>query len=76
MFSPAIKDSSIHVLLAMVCAFNLELQLLDVKTSFLHRELEEEICMSQSKGFLVPSKKNNVCLLKKTFYGLRQSPRQ
>jgi hypothetical protein len=55
---------------------NLELEQLDVKTTFLHGDLEEEIYMDQPNGFIVLGKKNFVCKLKKSLYGLKQSPRQ
>ena len=48
---------------------------MDVKTTFLHEDLEEEIYMKQPKGFAVKGKKELVCKLKKSLYGLKQSPR-
>ena len=60
----------------MVTKFDLELEQLDVKTTFLHGELEETIYMSQLEGFAIPGKGDHVCLLKKSLYGLKQSPRQ
>lgn len=75
-FSPVVKHSSIRVLLALVCVQDLELEQLDVKTAFLHGKLEEQIYMSQPEGFLEPGKENHVCLLQKSLYGLKQSPRQ
>ena len=48
---------------------------MDVKTTFFHENLEEEIYMNQPKGFLVKGKKELVCRLKKSLYGLKQSPR-
>jgi hypothetical protein len=75
-FSPVVKYSSIRVLLAMVAYFDLELEQLDVKTVFLHGELEEQIYMQQPEGFIVPNMEDQVCLLKKSLYGLKQSPRQ
>ena len=75
-FSPVVKHSSIRVLLAMVALFDLELEQLDVKTAFLHGELEEQIYMKQPEGFVVQGKEDHVCLLKKSLYGLKQSPRQ
>ena len=52
-FSPVVKHSSIWVLLAMVALFDLELEQLDVKTTFLHGKLEEQIYMKQPEGFVV-----------------------
>ncbi|KAG8491252.1 hypothetical protein CXB51_014428 [Gossypium anomalum] len=53
-----------------------ELEQLDVKTAFLHGELEEDIYMQQPEGFTVSEKEDYVCLLKKSLYNLKQSPRQ
>jgi hypothetical protein len=75
-FSLVVKHSSIRALLGIVAMHDLELEQLDVKTAFLHGDLEEEIYMDQSEGFIVPGKKNFVCKLKKSLYGLKQSPRQ
>ncbi|GKV27145.1 hypothetical protein SLEP1_g36348 [Rubroshorea leprosula] len=58
-FSPVVKHSSIRVLLAMVTLYDLELEQLDVKTSFLHGELEERIYMSQPEGFIVSGKEDH-----------------
>jgi hypothetical protein len=75
-FSPVVKHSSIHDLLGIVAMHDLELEQLDVKTAFLHDDLEEKIYMDQLEGFIVPSKENFICKLKKSLYGLKQSPRQ
>ncbi|GJR45460.1 retrovirus-related pol polyprotein from transposon TNT 1-94 [Tanacetum coccineum] len=75
-FSPVVKHSSIRMLLDMVALCDMELQQLDVKTAFLHGELEEKIYMRQPKGFMIQGKEDHACLLKKSLYGLKQSPRQ
>ncbi len=75
-FSPVVKHSSIRILLALVAQYDLELVQLDVKTAFLHGDLEEEIYMTQPNGFKVADKENWVCKLTKSLYGLKQSPRQ
>nr|GEZ18785.1 zinc finger, CCHC-type [Tanacetum cinerariifolium] len=50
-----------------------ELEQLDVKTAFLHENLEEVIYMRHPSGY---EQGNKVCLLKESLYGLNQSPRQ
>ncbi|KAG8496506.1 hypothetical protein CXB51_009106 [Gossypium anomalum] len=75
-FSPVVKHSSIRALLGIVAMHDLELEQLDIKTAFLHGELEEDIYMQQPEGFRVSEKEDYVCLLKKSLYGLKQSPRQ
>ncbi|KAK0579188.1 hypothetical protein LWI29_022490 [Acer saccharum] len=75
-FSPVVKYKTIRIILALVSYFDMELEKLDVKTAFLHGDLDETIYMSQPKGFESKSKPSHVCLLKKSLYGLKQAPRQ
>ena len=75
-FSLMVKMSSIHVALGLAIRLNLEVEQLDMKTTFLHGDLEEEIYMQQPEGFEVKGKENIVCKLKKSLYGLKQAPRQ
>jgi hypothetical protein len=48
---------------------------MDVKTSFLHGDMEEEIYMKKPEGFAVNRKNDLVCKMKRSMYGLKQSPR-
>ena len=75
-FSPIVKHSSIRILLALVAQFNMELVQMEVKTTLLHGDLEEEIYITQPDGFKVSRKENWVCKLSKSLYGLKESPRQ
>ena len=75
-FSPVVKMSSIRVVLGMAASLNLEIEQLDVKTAFLHGDLEEEIYMEQPQGFKEKKKEHLVCKLRKSLYGLKQAPRQ
>nr|ABA91380.1 retrotransposon protein, putative, Ty1-copia subclass [Oryza sativa Japonica Group] len=57
-FSPVVKHSSIRTLLSIVAMHDYELDQMDVKTAFLHGELEEDIYMEQPEGFVIPGKEN------------------
>ncbi|KAH9655417.1 Integrase catalytic domain-containing protein [Citrus sinensis] len=74
-FSPVVRLTTVRVVLAMCATFDLHLEQLDVKTAFLHGELEEEIYMLQPEGFAEKGKENLVCRLNKSLYGLKQAPR-
>ena len=50
-FSPLVKHNSIRVLLAMVAHFHMELEQMDVKTTFLHGKLDQTIYMKQPTSF-------------------------
>ncbi|KAJ9546691.1 hypothetical protein OSB04_019234 [Centaurea solstitialis] len=75
-FAPVVRHTSIRVLLAIVAIHDLELEQLDVKTAFLYGDLEETIYMKQPDGYVSDSNPDYVCKLKKSLYGLKQSPRQ
>jgi hypothetical protein len=44
---------------------------MDVKTTFLNGEIEEEVYIEQSDGFVIHEQKSHVCRLKKALYGLK-----
>ena len=63
--------TSIRTVLSLVATNDLHLKQLDVKTTFLHGDLEEEIYMQQPEGYEVKGKENLVCKLRKSLYGLK-----
>jgi hypothetical protein len=71
-----VKMTSIRTILNLVAVEDLHLEQLDVKTAFLHGDLEEEIYMQHPQGYEVKAKENLVCRLKKIFHGLKQAPRK
>jgi hypothetical protein len=75
-FSRVSKNDSLHVIMALVAHFDLELQQMDVKTTFLNGDLEEEVYMKQPEGFPSSDGEPLVCKLKKSLYGLKQASRQ
>lgn len=60
-FLPVVKMTSIRVVLGLATSLKLEIEQLDVKTTFLHGDLEEEIYMEQPEGFKVKSQEDLVC---------------
>ena len=75
-FAPVVKMASIRMVLSIATSMDLEVEQLDVMTTFLHGDLEEKIYMHQPEGFVKNGKENLVCRLKKSQYGLKQAPRQ
>ena len=47
---------------------------MDVKTTFLNGDIEEEVHIEQPDGFVINEKESHVCRLKKAMYGLKQLP--
>jgi hypothetical protein len=72
MFSPIAKQTSIRFLLYVFVAFDFEVEHMDVKTTFLLGDLEEEIYLKQPEGFSMKGKKESICRLEKSLYGLKQ----
>lgn len=75
-FAPVVKHTSIRVILAIVAQQDLELEQIDVKTTFLHGFIEETIYMQQPEGYVHEDSKDMVCELNKALYGLKHSLRQ
>jgi hypothetical protein len=48
---------------------------MDVKSSFMNEELEEELYIEQPEGFQLSYNAYYVCKLKKVLYGLKQDHR-
>ena len=60
-FSPISPKDSLHVIMATVVLFNLELHQMDVRTSFLNGDLVKDVYMSQLIGFEEVGKEHMVC---------------
>jgi hypothetical protein len=62
--------------MALVAHYDLELHQMDVKIVFLNGDLQENVYMAQSEGFVMKGKEHMGYKLKKSIYGLKQASRQ
>ncbi|RVW47771.1 Retrovirus-related Pol polyprotein from transposon TNT 1-94 [Vitis vinifera] len=71
----AVKIASVRLLLSMAAMCSWPLYQLDIKNAFLHGDLAEEVYMEQPPGFVAQGESGLVCRLRRSLYGLKQSPR-
>ena len=76
MYSPVMRINSIRMVLAIVALRDLEVHQMDVKTTFLNGDLNEEIYMEQPEGFSAPGQERKAYRLVKSLYGLKQALKQ
>ena len=75
-FAPVAKYTSIRTLFALLAGRkNVQVHQMDVNIAFLNSDIEETVYIEQPEGYEVPGMEDFVCLLRKTLYGLKQSPR-
>ncbi|RVW43757.1 Retrovirus-related Pol polyprotein from transposon TNT 1-94 [Vitis vinifera] len=74
-FAPVAKLNTVRVLLSLAANLDWSLHQLDVKNAFLNGDLEEEVYMDIPVRLETTSNFNKVCRLRKSLYGLKQSPR-
>jgi hypothetical protein len=74
-FSPVARYTSIRMIISLAASMGWRLHQMDVKTTFLNGEIEEEVYIKQPDGFVIHEKESHVYRLKKALYGLKQAPR-
>ena len=68
------KMETVRLIFSLVAHFQWVIRQFDVKNAFLHCDLIEEVYMQHPSGYsLGPS--GTICRLRKSLYGLKQSPR-
>jgi hypothetical protein len=75
-YSPVARLTIISVLLFLAASHDLLIHQMDIKTTFLNGELEEQIYMNQPDRFVAKGQEGKVCKLLKSLYGLKQAPKQ
>jgi hypothetical protein len=72
-FLPVVILKSIRIILAIATYFDYEIWQMDVKTTFLNGNLDEDVYMIQLEGFVDPINAEKICELQKSIYGLKQA---
>jgi vacuolar-type H+-ATPase catalytic subunit A/Vma1 len=72
-FAPVARLEAIIMFLAYSCHKNFKVYQMDVKSTFLNGELEEEVYMEQPEGFSLKNNSDYVCKMKKALYGRKQA---
>ena len=67
--------NTIWYILTLGVVLDIKIHQMEMKTVFLNSKLEKEIYMEQMQGFVQKGSKHLVCKLKKSLYGVKQSPR-
>jgi len=74
-FAPVARYDTIRLVVALAVQNSWYIFQLDVKSAFLHGNLEEEVYVEQPPGYIKIDNENKVYKLKKALCGLRQAPR-
>ena len=73
-FSLVVKMTYVRLFISLAASYYWNLHQLDIKNVFLHGDLQEEVYMKQPTGFVAQGEIGRVCRLRKSLYGLKQSP--
>jgi len=74
-YAPVARMETIRLIVAIEVKNNWSMYQLDVKSTFLNGELEEEVYVNQPPRFEIKGKEEYVYKLDKALYGLKQAPR-
>nr|GFB60395.1 retrovirus-related Pol polyprotein from transposon TNT 1-94 [Tanacetum cinerariifolium] len=74
-FAPVARMEAIRIFLAYATQKSFTVFQMDVKTTFLHGSLKEDVYVCQPEGFIDADHPSHVYKLKKALYGLKQAPR-
>lgn len=74
-FAPVARHDTIRLVIAMAAQNSWPIFQLDVKSAFLHGDLQKEVFIDQPPGYVKLGNEHKVYKLKKALYGLKQAPR-
>ncbi|GJV32524.1 putative ribonuclease H-like domain-containing protein [Tanacetum coccineum] len=74
-FAPVARIEAIRLFLAFASYMGFMVYQMDVKSAFLYGRIDEEVYVTQPKGFVDPQHPKKVYKVVKALYGLHQAPR-
>ena len=74
-FAPVVRLDTVKLVMALALQNSWPIFQLDVKSAFLHEDLQEHVFIEQRPGYVKINENHKVRRLKKTLYGLKQAPR-
>ncbi|PXF47018.1 Copia protein [Gracilariopsis chorda] len=74
-YAPVVDYNTVRLVLGLSVQRGYKIHQMDIKTGFLHREIDETIYILPPKGLEI-CKSHEVLKLRNSLYGLKQAPRQ
>lgn len=74
-YSPVARMCTLKLLLSLCCHKGFQIHQMDVEAAFLNGPIVSEVYIKQPLGYSNVENSNNVLCLKKSLYGLKESPR-
>nr|GEU62372.1 putative ribonuclease H-like domain-containing protein [Tanacetum cinerariifolium] len=74
-FAPVVRIEAIRLFLAFASYMGFIVYQMDVKSTFLYGRIDEEVYVTQPKGFVDPQHPKKVYKVVKALYGVHQAPR-
>jgi hypothetical protein len=71
-FAPVVNWMTVHLMLILIAILGLSTHQVDYTASFIHAPIDEDLYVDMPRGF---SESGKILKLKKSLYGLKQSPR-
>lgn len=74
-FAPVARLDTVRLVISLAAQNSWPIYQLDVKSAFLHVELNEKVFIDQPSGYVQKGNEDKVYMLKKALYGLKQATR-
>lgn len=72
-FAPVVRLDTIKLVIALAAQYSWPIFQMDIKSAFLHGNLEEQVFFDQHLGYIKNWEEHKVCKLKNALSGLKQA---